>query len=64
MTLSTALHIRATTMSSPTKATESKRLHKRRTNGRKHKRNRSKNGTTRTEAELFGNVLPRTPAAS
>jgi len=46
-------------MASNTRKTETKRLSKNRAQGKDRKRQQERAGTTRTEAELFGNVLPR-----
>lgn len=46
-------------MASNTKKTEKKRQAKTRSGGRDRKREAEREGTTRSEAELFGNVLPR-----
>ena len=44
-------------MASNTKQTEGKRLSKERKQGRAKKKDRAKNGTTKGEEALFGNVL-------
>jgi hypothetical protein len=46
-------------MASNTRKTDSKRLSKNRAQGKDRKRKQERGGTTRTEAEIFGNVLPR-----
>ncbi|MEM1025560.1 MAG: hypothetical protein AAGD10_15960 [Myxococcota bacterium] len=46
-------------MASNTRKTETKRLGKSRAQGKERKRKMERDGTTRTEAEIFGNVLPR-----
>ena len=43
-------------MASNTKQTESIRLNKERKQGKQRKRDLERKGTTRSEAELFGNV--------
>lgn len=46
-------------MSSRTQQTENKRKHKNRKQGADRKKALESKGTTRSEAELFGNVLER-----
>jgi len=46
-------------VASNTKKTEKKRLAKARSSGRDRKRHLEREGSTRSEAELFGNVLAR-----
>ncbi|NJK90029.1 MAG: hypothetical protein HC923_12000 [Myxococcales bacterium] len=46
-------------MASNTKKTELKRLKKGRAAGRDRKKANERNGTTRSEAEIFGNALSR-----
>jgi hypothetical protein len=46
-------------MASNTNASEKRRKHKGQKTGRARKRALNKKGTTRTEGELFGNILPR-----
>lgn len=48
-------------MASNTKATEYRRKNKSNKTGRDRKKALAKNGTTRTEAELFGNELSAAP---
>lgn len=47
-------------MASNTQKTEKQRKAKTRNVGKDAKKARERDGTTRSEAELFGNVLPRT----
>lgn len=51
-------------MSSMAKKTYTKRLRRTRKAGRPRKKAQEKLGTTRSELELFGNVLPRTKSQS
>ncbi|MBI4816945.1 MAG: hypothetical protein HY791_11845 [Deltaproteobacteria bacterium] len=46
-------------MASPTNSTVKRRVHKAQKNGRARKKQLEKKGTTRTEAELFGNTVSR-----
>ena len=46
-------------MSSMAKTTGTKRLRRTRNAGRSRKKDVNRKGTTRTELELFGNVLPK-----
>jgi hypothetical protein len=47
-------------MASNSKKTDTKRLNKQRTSGQDRKRRLEREGTTRSEKQLFGNVLPKT----
>jgi hypothetical protein len=46
-------------MASNTKASETRRKNKNQKAGRDRKKALNKKGTTRTEREMFGNVIPR-----
>jgi hypothetical protein len=51
-------------VASNTQKTEKQRQAKARDFGKAAKKVRERDGTTRSEAELFGNVLPRKPQTS